>query len=52
MMETLESCARFWQLEKIMLTVLNNNEDSLVFFKTLGYVTDETSPDVLEEADN
>ncbi|KAL7729334.1 hypothetical protein ACLKA6_008909 [Drosophila palustris] len=51
MMETLESCARFWQLEKIMLTVLNNNESSLKFFKTLGYVTDETSPDVLQEAD-
>ncbi|KAH8419121.1 hypothetical protein KR222_005600 [Zaprionus bogoriensis] len=51
MMQTLEACARLWQLEKVMLTVLNNNEDSLTFFKALGYDKDETSPDILQEAD-
>lgn len=51
MMQTLEACARHWKLEKIMLTVLNNNENSLTFFKALGYNKDETSPDVLQEAD-
>ncbi|XP_030564030.1 N-alpha-acetyltransferase 40 [Drosophila novamexicana] len=51
MMQTLESCAKIWQLEKLMLTVLNNNENSLMFFKALGYAKDETSPDILQEAD-
>lgn len=51
MMKTLEACARHWNLEKLMLTVLNNNENSLIFFKALGYTKDETSPDVLQEAD-
>ncbi|XP_017041879.1 N-alpha-acetyltransferase 40 [Drosophila ficusphila] len=50
-MGILEHCARHWHLEKIMLTVLNNNEPSISFFKQLGYVKDEISPDVLEEAD-
>ncbi|KAH8311404.1 hypothetical protein KR044_006109 [Drosophila immigrans] len=49
MMQTLEACARHWKLEKVMLTVLNNNENSIKFFKTIGYVTDETSPDVLKQ---
>lgn len=51
MMQMLEACARLWKLEKVMLTVLNNNDNSLTFFKALGYAKDETSPDVLEEAD-
>jgi len=50
-MSTLEDCARLWHLEKVMLTVLNNNEASISFFKQLGYVKDEISPDVLEQAD-
>jgi len=50
-MSILEDCARLWHLEKIMLTVLNNNETSISFFKQLGYVKDEISPDVLEQAD-
>lgn len=51
MMQILEDCARHWHLEKLMLTVLNNNEQSISFYKQLGYGKDEISPDVLEEAD-
>ncbi|KAH8283854.1 hypothetical protein KR054_003466 [Drosophila jambulina] len=51
MMQVLEDCARHWHLEKLMLTVLNNNEQSISFYKQLGYGKDEISPDVLEEAD-
>lgn len=51
MMQTLEACARHWKMEKVMLTVLNNNETSINFFNALGYTKDETSPDVLQEAD-
>ncbi|EDW53390.1 N-alpha-acetyltransferase 40 [Drosophila sechellia] len=50
-MSTLEDCARLWHLEKVMLTVLNNNDASICFFKQLGYDKDEISPDVLEQAD-
>ncbi|XP_068155930.1 N-alpha-acetyltransferase 40 [Drosophila tropicalis] len=50
-MKLLEDCARHWHLEKIILTVLNNNENSKLFYKALDYQKDETSPDVLEEAD-
>ncbi|XP_030369202.1 N-alpha-acetyltransferase 40 [Scaptodrosophila lebanonensis] len=51
MMQTLEACARHFQMEKIMLTVLKNNENSITFFNALGYIKDETSPDVLAQAD-
>ncbi|KAH8404691.1 hypothetical protein KR215_007107 [Drosophila sulfurigaster] len=48
MMQTLEACARHWSLEKVMLTVLNNNDNSQKFFKSIGYITDGTSPDVMK----
>ncbi|XP_017142890.1 N-alpha-acetyltransferase 40 [Drosophila miranda] len=51
MMQALEDCARHWNLEKVMITVLNNNENSISFYKKLGYSKDETSPDVTEEAE-
>ncbi|XP_037956441.1 N-alpha-acetyltransferase 40-like [Teleopsis dalmanni] len=51
MMETLENCAKHWQLEKVILTVLNNNINAMSFFKTIGYILDDSSPDVLEKAE-
>ena len=48
MMTALEKCARYWGMEKLVLTTLKNNPDAMEFFTKLGFVTDETSPDLLE----
>jgi len=40
----LERMARHYQMEKLILTVLSNNEDGIKFFNSMGFVTDDTSP--------
>lgn len=45
MMQALEKMARHYGMERLVLTVLQNNEDGMRFYKTLGYDVDETSPD-------
>lgn len=49
MMQALEKMAQHFGLERVVLTVLKNNEDGMRFYKKLGYDVDETSPD---KADN
>ena len=44
-MKCLEKLAKKWQMERIVLTVLTNNDGALRFYKRLGYTVDETSPD-------
>ena len=44
-MKCLEKLAKVWQMERIVLTVLTNNDGALRFYKRLGYTVDETSPD-------
>ncbi|XP_061402893.1 N-alpha-acetyltransferase 40 [Musca vetustissima] len=51
MMLALERCAKHWKMDKIVLTVLKNNDNARAFFKTIGYVLDDSSPDILEKAD-
>uniref|UniRef100_A0A1A9WB72 N-alpha-acetyltransferase 40 n=1 Tax=Glossina brevipalpis TaxID=37001 RepID=A0A1A9WB72_9MUSC len=51
MMTILEKCASFWGMEKVVLTVLINNDDARAFFRAIGYTLDHTTPDVLEKAD-
>lgn len=50
LMTALEKMARFYNMEKFILTVLTNNENGLNFFKTLGFATDDTSPDKNENS--
>lgn len=47
-MSALEKMARHYQMEKLILTVLNNNEAGITFFKGLGFGLDDSSPDVAE----
>lgn len=51
MMLALEQCAKHWKMEKVVLTVLKNNDNAQAFFKAIGYTLDDSSPDVLEKAD-
>ncbi|XP_055378260.1 N-alpha-acetyltransferase 40 [Condylostylus longicornis] len=51
MMAALEKCAEFWNMEKVVLTVLRNNYDAKAFFSKLDYKLDETSPDDNEKVD-
>ncbi|XP_001848271.2 N-alpha-acetyltransferase 40 [Culex quinquefasciatus] len=49
MMKALEKLAQHYRLERVVLTVLKNNEDGMKFYRRLGYDIDENSPD---KADN
>lgn len=49
-MNALEKIARHNQMEKLILTVLSNNEDAITFFKSLGFGVDDTSPDAAENS--
>lgn len=51
MMLALQRCAMHWKMEKIVLTVLKNNENAKAFFKAIGYSLDDSTPDILEKAD-
>lgn len=50
MMNVLEKIGRHYQMEKLILTCLVNNEPSLIFFKSLGFGVDDTSPDLSENS--
>lgn len=50
LMKALESLAKVWELERVVLTLLTNNEGATRFYKNrLGYFLDEMSPDKNEE---
>jgi len=36
MMNALESMAKYWKMEKVVLTILKNNEEGAIFFSKLG----------------
>lgn len=40
----LERMAKHYSMEKLILTVLNNNEEGIKFFNSMGFITDDTSP--------
>lgn len=50
MLQALEKTAQYYGMERVVLTVLKNNEDGMRFYKTLGYDVDETSPDKSDNA--
>lgn len=37
-------------MDKLILTVLTNNESGITFFKGLGFGVDDTSPDAAENS--
>lgn len=43
-MKCLEKLAKVWQMERVVLTVLSNNDGALRFYNRLGYTVDETNP--------
>lgn len=47
-MNALEKMARHYQMEKLILTVLTNNEAGITFFKGIGFGVDDTTPDTNE----
>lgn len=49
MMSALERMAKIWSMERLVLTILTNNDGAMRFYKRLGYVLDETSPDKSDE---
>lgn len=45
MMNALEAVAKHWNMTKLVLTVLKNNEDAVRFYQRIGYMVDDTSPE-------
>lgn len=45
LMKALEKLAKVWSMERIVLTLLTNNDGATRFYKRLGYTLDDTSPD-------
>lgn len=48
MMTTLEKIAKHYEMNKLILTVVSNNEGRLTFFNSLGFSKNESSPDAVE----
>ena len=44
LMRCLEKMAKVWQMERVVLTVLSNNEGALRFYNRLAYKIDDTNP--------
>lgn len=50
-MKSLESLAKVWEMERVVLTLLMNNSGARRFYNRLGYTLDDTSPDKSDETD-
>lgn len=48
-MKCLEKLAKIFNLERVVLTLLTNNEGAARFYNRLGYKLDEMSPSKDEE---
>lgn len=44
LLNALERMAKHYQMEKLILTVLCNNQNALDFFTRMGFQPDDTSP--------
>lgn len=51
MMSALEQCAKIWEMEKLVLTILKNNPDGKSFFTSIGFELDDSTPDSFENKD-
>lgn len=49
LMKTLEKLAKIWSLDRVVLTLLTNNEGATRFYQRLGYTLDEMTPSKTEE---
>lgn len=47
MIRLLERLARHFAMEKLILTVLDNNQNAIDFFTSMGFGVDDTSPSEL-----
>jgi len=47
----LEEMTKYYKMEKLVLTVLSNNDDGIKFFHSMGFVTDDTSPSKSDNLD-
>lgn len=52
MMKALERMAKIYSMDLLVLTVLKNNDGARRFYKRLGYVLDEMSPDKKDEPED
>lgn len=48
MIRALERLAAHYDMEKLILTVLNNNQNAVDFFTSMGFAMDDTSPSLSE----
>ena len=48
-MKALESLAKVWEMERVVLTLLTNNDGAKRFYNRIGYSLDEMSPDKSDE---
>lgn len=44
LMKCLERMAKVWQMDRVVLTVLSNNDGAMRFYQRLNYSIDETNP--------
>lgn len=49
-MTILDKMAKHYEMEKLVLTVLANNDAGTTFFKSIGYSLDDTSPETNENS--
>lgn len=45
MLNALEKMTKYYEMEKLILTVLSNNQNARDFFTSMGFKTDDSSPD-------
>lgn len=45
MLAALEKMTKHYEMEKLILTVLSNNQNARDFFASMGFRTDDSSPD-------
>lgn len=48
MISAMEKLAKHYEMEKLILTVLINNQNAIDFFTSMGFTTDDTSPSASE----
>ncbi|KAF9242873.1 acyl-CoA N-acyltransferase, partial [Melanogaster broomeanus] len=49
--QTLSDIGAQWGMTKVMLTAFKANHAAMAFYKSIGFVVDDTSPDFLEDPD-
>lgn len=50
MINAMNTLAKHYEMEKLILTVLSNNQNAIDFFTRMGFNTDDTSPSSSEKS--